>query len=53
MLHGLLHLKGMDHEVDSGEMAAREVELRRELRLPVALIERVSQPAKRIARRRA
>jgi probable rRNA maturation factor len=53
MLHGLLHLKGMDHEVDSGEMAAREVELRRELRLPATLIERVSQPAKRNARRRA
>ena len=53
MLHGLLHLKGMDHEVDSGEMAAREAELRRELRLPVTLIERVSQPGKRLARRRA
>jgi probable rRNA maturation factor len=53
MLHGLLHLKGMDHEIDSGEMAAREVELRRELKLPVTLIERVSRPAKRITRRRA
>jgi probable rRNA maturation factor len=53
MLHGLLHLKGMDHEVDSGEMAEREAELRRELRLPVTLIERASQPAKRNARRRA
>jgi probable rRNA maturation factor len=53
MLHGLLHLKGMDHEVDSGEMAAREAELRRELRLPVTLIERASRPAKRVARRRA
>jgi probable rRNA maturation factor len=53
MLHGLLHLKGMDHEVDSGEMAAREAELRRELRLPVTLIERASRPAKQITRRRA
>ena len=24
MLHGLLHLAGMDHETDDGEMAARE-----------------------------
>jgi probable rRNA maturation factor len=42
LLHGLLHLSGMDHETDKGEMAAREAELRRELRLPVTLIERVS-----------
>jgi probable rRNA maturation factor len=46
LLHGLLHLSGMDHEIDSGEMAARESELRRGLRLPVTLIERVT-PAKR------
>lgn len=44
LLHGLLHLAGMDHEMDSGEMAAREAELRRELRLPVTLIERVLRP---------
>jgi probable rRNA maturation factor len=43
LLHGLLHLAGMDHEVDSGEMAERESELRRELRLPVTLIERASR----------
>ncbi|WP_348266981.1 rRNA maturation RNase YbeY [Edaphobacter paludis] len=42
LLHGLLHLSGLDHEVDNGEMAARERELRRELRLPVTLIERVA-----------
>jgi probable rRNA maturation factor len=40
LLHGLLHLSGLDHEADDGEMAAREGELRRELRLQVALIER-------------
>jgi len=40
-LHGLLHLAGFDHERDNGEMARREQNLRRELRLPVALIERV------------
>ncbi len=47
LLHGLLHLSGMDHEHDSGEMAAREVELRIELRLPNSLIDRVErQPAR-------
>jgi probable rRNA maturation factor len=40
LLHGLLHLSGEDHEIDGGEMAAREAMLRRELRLPTALIER-------------
>jgi probable rRNA maturation factor len=54
MVHGLLHLKGMDHETDSGEMAAREAELRRELKLPATLIERVMRsPRKSVARRRA
>lgn len=47
MLHGLLHLSGMDHETDNGEMAAREAELRRELRLPVTLIERTAIPGRR------
>ncbi len=41
LLHGLLHLSGMDHETDRGEMAAREAELRRMLRLPSGLIARV------------
>jgi probable rRNA maturation factor len=41
LLHGLLHLAGEDHETDDGEMAAREADLRRELRLPNTLIERV------------
>lgn len=39
-LHGLLHLAGFDHERDNGKMARREFQLRRELRLPVGLIER-------------
>ena len=47
LLHGLLHLAGMDHEVDSGEMAARESELRAELKLPISLIERASVPRPR------
>jgi probable rRNA maturation factor len=45
LLHGLLHLSGEDHETDNGEMAAREVALRRELRLPATLIERASASA--------
>jgi len=40
LLHGTLHLAGFDHEVDSGEMAAREAELRREFGLPAGLIAR-------------
>ena len=47
MLHGLLHLSGMDHETDDGEMAARERELRCELRLPTTLIERAAPTAQR------
>jgi len=42
LLHGLLHLAGEDHETDAGEMATRERELRKQLKLPVGLIERVS-----------
>jgi probable rRNA maturation factor len=39
-LHGVLHLAGYDHERDQGEMARREEGLRKQLGLPVALIER-------------
>ncbi len=42
LLHGMLHLAGMDHEVDGGEMAAREAELRKQLRLKSGLIARVT-----------
>src|SRR5665213_3757660 len=38
LVHGLLHLSGMDHEVDGGEMAKREGALREALRLPDGLI---------------
>ena len=41
MLHGALHLAGMDHETDSGEMAAAEARWRKRLGLPCGLIERV------------
>jgi probable rRNA maturation factor len=42
MLHGVLHLMGMDHESDSGQMARRERRLRRQFGLPCGLIERVT-----------
>jgi probable rRNA maturation factor len=50
LLHGLLHLAGMDHEIDRGEMAKRESELRKELKLPVTLIERASEPQRAMRR---
>ena len=40
MLHGVLHLLGMDHETDSGQMARAEVRWQRKLGLPTGLIER-------------
>ena len=42
MLHGVLHLKGMDHESDSGEMARTELRWRKKLGLPGGLIERAA-----------
>ena len=41
MLHGVLHLTGMDHERDRGEMARSELRWRERLNLPAGLIERV------------
>ena len=40
MLHGLLHLLGMDHEKDGGRMARAERRWRKELGLPAGLVER-------------
>ena len=40
VLHGILHLAGFDHEHDHGEMARKESQLRRRLKLPSSLIER-------------
>jgi probable rRNA maturation factor len=40
ILHGVLHLKGHDHERDNGSMARLEQRLRRKLALPVSLTER-------------
>ena len=39
-IHGLLHLKGFDHEVDNGEMRANEIELIETFSLPKSLIVR-------------
>jgi len=41
-LHGILHLRGYDHEQDKGEMARRERQLRSRLRLPEGLIDRTA-----------
>ena len=41
MLHGVLHLLGMDHETDGGRMARVEKRWRTRLALPNGLIERV------------
>jgi probable rRNA maturation factor len=41
MLHGVLHLTGLDHETDAGRMARTEKRWRERLGLPNGLIERV------------
>jgi probable rRNA maturation factor len=51
-LHGILHLAGLDHERDNGEMARKEAQLRRAFRLPVTLTER-GRPAHSITLRPA
>ncbi|RPI19259.1 MAG: rRNA maturation RNase YbeY [Acidobacteriales bacterium] len=40
MLHGLLHLLGMDHQKDRGRMARAETRWRKLLGLPAGIIER-------------
>ncbi len=42
-LHGMLHLSGYDHETDAGTMARKEQQLRKQLHLPMALIERTAE----------
>jgi probable rRNA maturation factor len=41
MLHGVLHLIGLDHERDNGQMAKAERRWRKYFDLPAGLIERV------------
>ena len=43
ILHGVLHLAGFDHETDDGEMARKESRLRRQLGLPLGLIDRTER----------
>ena len=43
VLHGVLHLRGYDHECDNGQMARRERQLRARLHLPLGLIERAGR----------
>ncbi len=43
MLHGLLHLLGMDHHTDRGRMARAETRWRKKLGLPAGLISRARQ----------
>jgi probable rRNA maturation factor len=53
VLHGVLHLRGYDHECDNGQMARREKQLRAKLRLPVGLIERATiERASSVARQK-
>jgi probable rRNA maturation factor len=46
MLHGVLHLMGLDHESDHGEMAREEHRWRSEFGLPPSLTERVHAEAR-------
>ena len=43
ILHGALHLTGLDHENDAGRMARSEARWRRRLGLPTGLIERAEK----------
>jgi probable rRNA maturation factor len=47
MLHGALHLTGLDHEADNGEMRRAEARWRGRFGLTTALIERTERNAKR------
>jgi probable rRNA maturation factor len=47
ILHGMLHLAGYDHEDDKGDMAKKEIVLRRRFALPTSLIERSDRPSAR------
>ena len=51
ILHGILHLAGYDHETDKGEMAKKEIVLRRRLGLPTSLIERTREATRKTSAR--
>ncbi len=46
LLHGLLHLQGMDHETDRGQMRRAERRWRQRLDLPASLTERAGRGGK-------
>ena len=48
VLHGVLHLRGYDHECDNGQMARREKQLRAKLHLPLGLIERTAMETAKV-----
>jgi probable rRNA maturation factor len=51
MLHGVLHLMGMDHETDQGQMRRSETRWRKALGLPLSLTERAALPDKKPERK--
>ena len=52
MLHGVLHLTGLDHETGAGRMAREEKRWRAEFGLPETLIARAGSRARRVAKPR-
>src|SRR3954468_3408526 len=53
ILHGVLHLAGLDHESDQGEMARKEQRIRSQLGLNKGLIERSQKSPTATASKRA
>jgi len=53
MLHGALHLMGMDHETDKGYMRRAEAKLRKAFGLSAGLIERSRAPVKTAKQKKA
>ncbi len=51
ILHGILHLAGYDHHDDNGRMARKENALRKQLKLPAALIERAKTSVETVGAR--
>jgi probable rRNA maturation factor len=49
MLHGLLHIAGMDHHTDNSAMARAEVRWRKRLGLPSGLIERAKASGAKVS----
>ena len=50
MLHGVLHLTGLDHQTGDGQMAREEERWRAEFSLPETLIARAHRPASRVSK---